>query len=202
MKLGLPRPQTKDPAAMTTKTAWISLAAAGSLAAGAVVFASSGGSENRGTVIRVVDGDTVDIRVAGAETRVQLLNIDTPEAIHPDKGVECLGPEATEYLERALPAGQRVSLEYDAHRTDHAGRTLAAVYRGDLLINSDIAAQGLGIAVKFESNTKFHEQVLQAQRQAESTKAGLFSTDIACTIPAKCCDNARPPGTRGRETVQ
>ncbi|MGH3654656.1 thermonuclease family protein [Glutamicibacter sp.] len=76
---------------MTTKTAWISLAAAGSLAAGAVVFASSGGSENRGTVIRVVDGDTVDIRVAGAETRVQLLNIDTPEAIHPDKGVECLG---------------------------------------------------------------------------------------------------------------
>lgn len=73
---------------------------------------SSGGSENRGSATRVADGDgdTMDAKVAGAETRVQLLNIDIPEAIHPGNGVKWLGPAAAEYLEHALQAGQRVSL--------------------------------------------------------------------------------------------
>lgn len=31
------------------------------------------------SVIRVIDGDTVDVDLDGEETRVRLLNVDTPE---------------------------------------------------------------------------------------------------------------------------
>jgi len=43
-------------------------------------------------VIQVIDGDTVDVAMAGGATRrVRLVGIDTPEVYH---GVECGGKEA------------------------------------------------------------------------------------------------------------
>ncbi|MGO3341653.1 MAG: thermonuclease family protein [Glutamicibacter arilaitensis] len=173
---------------MTKKAIGVSLLVAGAMAVGAMALTSSSASEHRGTVIQVIDGDTVDIMVSGAKTRIQLLNVATPQAKQPQRSAECLGPEAAGFLERTLPAGQKVTLEYDAQRTDHEGQTLAAVYKADQLINSEIAAQGFGIAIKFDPNTKFHEQVSQAQREAESAERGVFSTKIACTIPAQIND--------------
>jgi micrococcal nuclease len=44
----------------------------------------------------VVDGDTVDLLVGGRQERVRLIGVDTPETKHPDKPVECFGPEASQ----------------------------------------------------------------------------------------------------------
>ncbi len=46
-------------------------------------------------VIRVVDGDTIVVRLEGSEKveRVRYLGIDTPETVHPRKPVEPGGPE-------------------------------------------------------------------------------------------------------------
>ena len=82
-------------------------------------------------VLRVVDGDTIDIRddVRG-RLRVRLLGIDTPETKKPGYTVGCWGPEATEFAESTM-AGQRVALEPDPtqDRTDRYGRTLAYLVR-------------------------------------------------------------------------
>src|SRR3954453_7431923 len=79
------------------------------------------------TVLRVVDGDTIDIRddVRG-RLRVRLLGIDTPETKKPGYTVGCWGPEATQFAESTM-TGQRVALEPDPtqDRTDRYGRTLA-----------------------------------------------------------------------------
>lgn len=84
-------------------------------------------------VLKVVDGDTIDIRddVRG-RLRVRVLGIDTPETVKPNTPVECWGPEATEFAASTL-VGQRVSLEGDPtqDRTDRYGRTLAYVVRAD-----------------------------------------------------------------------
>lgn len=82
------------------------------------------------TVVRVVDGDTVVVRKDGQEETVRLLNIDTPETKHPNKAVQCLGPEATQALETLLRPGDDVVLRYDLERTDKYGRTLAGVFEG------------------------------------------------------------------------
>ena len=55
------------------------------------------------TVVKVVDGDTIDIRddVRG-RLLVRLLGIDTPETKKPGYTVGCWGPEATQFAESTM----------------------------------------------------------------------------------------------------
>ena len=170
---------------MSKRAGWISAGVVASLVAGGAVYATTSNSDSHGTVIRVVDGDTVDLQIAGEETRVRLLNIDTPETVDPGKAVECMGPEATDYLSSLLRPGEKVDLEYDVEREDRYGRTLAGVFKDDLFVNSAIAAAGLGVAVKYAPNVKFYDEVLAAEQQAADTGEGLFSPAVDCTIPAQ-----------------
>ena len=135
------------------------------------------------TVVRVVDGDTIVVRRDGREETVRLLNIDTPETKHPNKAVQCLGPEATEALETILRPGDDVVLRYDLERTDRYGRTLAGVFEDEVLVNAEIARQGLGVPVVFEPNRRFYPEVLAAWNEAEGEQAGLHQPDLACSLP-------------------
>ncbi|WP_431862206.1 thermonuclease family protein [Micrococcus terreus] len=136
------------------------------------------------TVVRVVDGDTFEGVIAGEQKTVRLLNVDTPETKHPQEPVQCMGPEATEMLKDLLEPGDRVKLEYDIERTDRYGRTLAGVFKDDSLVNADLARAGLGVAVLYEPNRKFYDEVWEAQQEAEAAGDGLFDPQIDCTLPA------------------
>lgn len=85
------------------------------------------------TVLRVVDGDTIDVRDdTRGRLRVRLLGIDTPEDHRPGWSVGCWGPEAERFAAETL-AGRRVALTadptQDAH--DRYGRSLAYLDLGD-----------------------------------------------------------------------
>ena len=65
-------------------------------------------------VARVVDGDTISVRLAdGDRDTVRLTGVDTPATVHPTHGVEPYGPEAAAYgrLLRyvMLPSGEHVN---------------------------------------------------------------------------------------------
>src|SRR5262245_50751171 len=76
----------------------------------------------RGPVVRVVDGDTIDVRVAGGTERVRVLGIDTPE-----RGA-CYADRASAETAR-LALDRRVVLRGDRTqaRRDRYGRLLAYV---------------------------------------------------------------------------
>ena len=156
----------------------------GAVLAGSLLAGCDDGS-GTGTVVRVVDGDTLVAVIAGEETTVRLLNIDTPETKHPDLPVQCLGPEATEFLVERLPAGTEIELEYDEERLDRYDRTLAGVYESGSLVNAEIAAEDLGVPVYFEPNDRFLPEVEEAAATAEAEGLGLFSAAIECTVPAQ-----------------
>ena len=156
----------------------------GAVLAGSLLAGCDDGS-GTGTVVRVVDGDTLVAVIAGEETTVRLLNIDTPETKHPDLPVQCLGPEATEFLAERLPAGTEIELEYDEERLDRYDRTLAGVYESGSLVNAEIAAEDLGVPVYFEPNDRFLPEVEEAAATAEAEGLGLFSAAIECTVPAQ-----------------
>jgi micrococcal nuclease len=162
------------------------LAAGGVGTSVAVVNTADAAERDQGVVQRVVDGDTVDVSVGGTTTRIRLLNIDTPETVDPSQPVQCLGPEATEFLKSVLPVGSTVGLEYDEERTDRYDRTLAAVFTSNgKLVNAEIARQGLAASLVVGGNDRFYPQVDQARTEAMATGRGLYSTDVACTIPAQ-----------------
>ncbi|MBT2554105.1 thermonuclease family protein [Arthrobacter sp. ISL-5] len=145
---------------------------------------------NEATVSRVVDGDTFVALTSAGEKTVRLLNVDTPETKDPNNPVECLGPEATDALERLLPVGSVVRLELDEEPTDKYGRTLAGVFNSSgTLINAEVARLGLGIPMLIEPNRKFYPAVEEAFEEARTRAVGLNSTEIAC-LPTQQVEKA------------
>ncbi len=156
---------------------------------GGLTSCSDSPDAEAGNVVRVVDGDTLVIEVGGDEKTVRLLNIDTPETKHPDKPVECLGLEATEFLKELTPPGTQVGLDFDVEREDRYGRTLAAVFLTDrTLVNAEIARQGLGVPVVFEPNRKYLDEVEAAHSEAKADRAGLHSPQTGCSLPTQVDD--------------
>lgn len=106
------------------------------LAAAAVLggrFALDGGAQPLdGTVTRVVDGDTLHVRLAGRDETVRLLGIDTPELHRPGTPVECGARAAASVLQRAAE-GRRVSVRADPTQDerDRYGRMLGYVETAD-----------------------------------------------------------------------
>jgi micrococcal nuclease len=107
------------------------LASAIALAAAGLALAPAAGAFTLdGTVVSVVDGDTLKVRARGELTTVRLVGIDTPETRHPSKPVQCFGPAATKAAKRLLRPGQAVRLVTDPTQDtrDRYGRLLAYVY--------------------------------------------------------------------------
>ena len=60
-----------------------------------------------------VDGDTIKIIKNEKEYTVRMLAVDTPESVHPTKGVEYYGKEASEYTCNTVKNAKKIELEYD-----------------------------------------------------------------------------------------
>ena len=111
-------------------------------------------------VLRVVDGDTLEIELIG---EVRLIGVDTPELYHPLKPVQFFAREASD-LVKELVAGLPVRLEYDREKKDKYGRTLAYVYLSDgRCLNEEIIRRGYGFAY-----TRFPFKYLMKYRQLEA----------------------------------
>src|SRR3954454_14983088 len=65
------------------------------------------GRAETGRVVRVVDGDTLHVRLGGVEEKVRYIGIDTPESVKPGTPVQCFAKRASAYNER-LVGGERV----------------------------------------------------------------------------------------------
>jgi len=127
-------------------------------------------------IVKVIDGDTVDIALAGRTERVRLIGVNTPETKHPTKPIECFGPEASAYLTKLLPKGAAVRIERDVEARDRYGRMLLYLYLGsnDLFINLDLVARGYGTPMSIEPNTFHRNDFVRAAAQAEAANVGLW----------------------------
>ncbi len=126
-------------------------------------------------VVRVVDGDTIRVRLGGLEERVRYIGIDTPETAGSPSGEEPLGPAATALNQRLVGGGQ-VCLERDISERDRYGRLLRYAWTGDgTLVNERLLEEGLAIVVTFPPDVKYHEErLLPAQLSAIAARRGLW----------------------------
>lgn len=149
-------------------------------------------SAQRGVVERVVDGDTIWVRATGAGSlatnathKIRLLQVDTPETKHPQKGVECWGPEASDYTSRVLAPGTVVWLEADREDTDRFGRFLRYVWLEDgRLANEMIVEEGHGRAVLYEPNDRYIDRMRAAESAAKSAGDGMWGQPCDHDAPA------------------
>ena len=129
-----------------------------------------------GRVVEVVDGDTIRVKLGKTVETVRLIGVDTPETKHPDKGVECFGPEAFERTKELVGAGTVVRLERDANTRDRYGRLLAYVHRtqDELFINETLLLEGFARALPFDDTPAFHDRFARAEDAARSAGVGLW----------------------------
>ncbi len=145
------------------------------------------GGYERAVVERVIDGDTVEVRITGrvpgeglgrarigGSYDVRLVGIDTPESVAPGEPVERVGREASEAAE-ALLEGREVFLVVDVEEEDSFGRLLRYVYMGAEMANARLVVNGYAHAYRYPPNVRHSALFGALQRHARSHDAGLWA---------------------------
>src|SRR4051795_12968358 len=159
--------------------------AAGVLLGGRLALGGEGAAApSSGRVVRVVDGDTIRVRVGGTEERVRYIGVDTPETVKPGTPVQCFGKAASAFNARLVRA-RTVRLEFDAERRDRYGRLLAYVYRepDGLFVNAELVRRGYAQPLTIAPNV---EHAGAFRRLARSARAIRSSTSTRVHIAVTC----------------
>lgn len=138
-----------------------------------------------GTVVKVLDGDTFDVRESsGKVQRVRVIGIQAPEVAW------CGGAAATEALKRILPKGTYVRLasqkEASGNAPNGVWRVKRSVFKKIKGEWSDIAPQLLATGVVFPfpfiGETTHNRQYLATAETAARARIGLYD-------PNRCGDS-------------
>ncbi|RLI75822.1 nuclease, partial [Archaeoglobales archaeon] len=150
------------------------------------------GIKYRVTVLKVVDGDTIDVRFENGEIeRVRMLGIDTPETSaernKPNEydgitNLSCLeywGIQAKNFAKTELE-GKQAYIEFDSEAglRGYYGRLLAYVYVDSKDFTAELVKQGYA-RVYEEGECRKEAEYLKYQQQAFNEKRGLWSCLIS-----------------------
>ncbi len=120
-------------------------------------------------VLFVIDGDTIEVAIDGAEYRLRYIGIDTPERDMP------YYDQATR-ANRDLVQGQTVYLVKDVSEIDRFGRLLRYVYLADgTFVNAELVQSGYAQAVTFPPDVAFADHFRQLQQEAREAGRGLWT---------------------------
>lgn len=141
------------------------------------------GPETIVRVKRVVDGDTLVILNGGREERVRMLNVDTPESVHPDaKKNTTWGRRASDFTKRELE-NRQVRIEEASEETevgdekDRYGRVLAYVLVDGENFNVRLVREGYSFyETKYGKSRRYDHEFRLAEAEAKSNQRGLWAT--------------------------
>jgi micrococcal nuclease len=140
-------------------------------------------------VVRIIDGDTIEVDIGGIAFEVRYIGIDSPEAGDP------LGPEATE-ANRQLVEYKTVRLVMDTSELDDFDRLLRYVYVDDLLVNAELVRLGYAQAVSYPPNVAHDDLFAEMESQARQARLGLWAEPTQTTgeisVDPTCCQFDSP----------
>lgn len=140
-------------------------------------------------VIRVVDGDTLKVELAGQVESVRLIGIDTPESkankkARKDAGrsgqdiqtILHLGKAAFGFTKSMVKPGDVVKIEQDTETRDRYGRILGYVYlKSGKMLNEEIISAGYASVMTIPPNVRHQDLFLRAHRTAREKRRGLWA---------------------------
>lgn len=127
-----------------------------------------------GQVVRIDDGDTIDVRIGDRVERVRYIGLDAPEVGHHGLG-GAPGGRAAAWMNAALVGDGRVRLELDAQARDGYGRLLAYVWAGGRMINAELLRRGYARALRIPPNLRYAAIFAALEREARLARRGLWA---------------------------
>ena len=118
-----------------------------------------------GKVVKVIDGDTVDILTPKKQkVRVRLLDIDAPDSR------QAYGNASKKYL-ASLIAGKSVFIK--ENKKDIYQRTLGTIYLEQININAKMVENGFAWAYRYKGVVN-NNNMLKLESKAKQNKKGLW----------------------------
>lgn len=133
-------------------------------------------STTTATVVKVIDGDTIDV-ILGKDTeitRVRYIGIDTPEP-YAEAVPEC-GSEEASLRNQELVSGRSVTLVPGTDPLDKYGRLLAYVYVDDTFVNETLIKEGFATVMMIKPNTQYQTSFINLYTTAWAEKIGIWTT--------------------------
>lgn len=127
-------------------------------------------------VVEVTDGDTFVINLNGVKEKIRLIGVNTPETVHPTKGAEPYGKEASDFTKSCL-SGKKVSIELDIQERDTYGRILAYAYLDGNMFNKTLLEEGYAQVTTVQPNSKYADVFLKIELVARDNNKGLWSLE-------------------------
>lgn len=130
---------------------------------------------NECDLIRIVDGDTLEVTYNSKKEKVRLIGINTPESVHPDetKNTE-FGKMSSDFTKSQLD-GKKIQLEFDVEERDKYGRLLAYVYVDGKMFNKTLLEKGYAQIATYPPNVKYVEDFKALQSVARENNKGLWA---------------------------
>ncbi|MDD2225372.1 MAG: thermonuclease family protein [Candidatus Shapirobacteria bacterium] len=125
-------------------------------------------------VVKVIDGDTVIVKINGKEESIRLVGIDTPEKN------ECFEKEATKRA-KELMENKKIKLEADSSQDnkDKYDRLLRYVYLEDgTLVNKKLVEEGFGMEYTYKIDYKFQTEFKKVEKMAKEKKIGMWADGV------------------------
>lgn len=119
-------------------------------------------------VVRVVDGDTIEVNLNGQVVSVRYLGMNTTE-----RGEPCYSEGRA--ANAALVEGQTVTLVADEENTDRYGRLLRYIYVGSTFVNAELVRQGWAEAVMYEPNDAHWQELIALEQAAANAGRGCHA---------------------------
>ncbi len=142
-------------------------------------------------VTRIVDGDTLKVRIngQGEEQTIRIIGVDTPETKDPNREDMCYGDEATAKTQDLVDsAGGKVELEKDVSETDRYGRLLRYVWLpnsdGRTMLNEELVKGGYARTVVYPPDVKYRERFSVEEERAKRQHIGLWGACASFGAPA------------------
>lgn len=139
-------------------------------------------TEESAKVLRIIDGDTIEVGLNNKKATVRLIGIDAPETMDPRITAECFGKEALKKAKEILN-GRTVVLESDPTQKnrDKYGRLLRYVFLNDLNFNKLMISEGFAHEYTYQGNSyEYQLEFIEAQKSARESKKGLWADVVKC----------------------
>lgn len=148
-----------------------------------------GRHENVG-VVKVIDGDTIDVQFANGVYRVRYIGVDTPE-------VGQCGYQQAKDLNAQFVLGKTVLMEKEVSNTDQFGRLLRHVYLPgyNVAVSDILIYEGWGFAKAYPPDTRYYNWMKMLMDDAAANRRGGWSLCVTQAQPTPTQPQPQPTPT-------
>ena len=140
---------------------------------------------------RLIDGDSMELRIGGEVVEVRLLGINAPELRTVGGDTSCNGREARAAMESVLGGGD---LRFDSTEPDRFGRLLGHLYTGGRAVDGAMVSQGWALALWSAADPP----LIAAMEEAATAGVGLWGRTCGAPVAVIEIGDVQPDPT-GRD---